>query len=502
MKVRLSKSKLILGLQCQKALYLASHRPDLADEVSDSQQLIFDQGHCVGVLAQSHYSGGILIDATYTESERALKQTQDAITSGALSIYEATFSHEDVLVKVDILKRNGASHAWEIIEVKSSTQVKAVHIPDAAVQLWVCRGAGLNVKSVSIMTINNQCTFPDLSNLFNLTDITKEADDFIVGIPTTMKAFKVMLASAKTPKIEIGKHCDDPYGCSFKTHCWSSCKIPAVSVFNIPRLSDEKKWAHYHDGKVDLKKLDPQDFNATQARMIEFTVSKKRFIDSKAISKAIKGWTYPMSFLDFETIGYAIPRYNGQRPYQQLPFQFSCHIRIGFDAELQHCEYLHMADTDPRESISRALVDLVPETGSVVAYNMGFESAVLKSLAEMFPKFKNRLLNIVNRLVDPLPIFRAHVYDPDFQGSFSIKNVAPALLGKSASYQGMAVGDGTEAQSVYLEMINPLTKPLDKEKLRLSLIEYCTKDTMGMVELVDWLQKNATAASVRKKGGV
>lgn len=221
--------------------------------------------------------------------------------------------------------------------------------------------------------------------------------------------------------------------------------------------------------------------------MIECTVANKRFVDHKGIRKGTKDWTYPLSFLDFETIGYAIPRYNGQRPYQQIPFQFSCHVKEWISENLAHFEYLHLADSDPRENICRALLDVVPESGSVVAYNMAFESRVLSSLAEEFPKYKKGLTNIAARLVDPLPIIRAHVYDPHFCGRFSLKSVGPALLGEQASYQEMDVGNGTEAQLAYLAMINAATDEKCKEELRRNLVEYCKKDTLVTVHLVEWL---------------
>jgi Domain of unknown function(DUF2779)/Domain of unknown function DUF83 len=500
MKPKLSKSKVILGIQCPKALYLSTHHPELSSETSDSQQMIFDQGHAVGILAQTRFPGGVLIDAPYDKSKLAIEQTQAAISDGAKSVFEATLSHEDVLVKVDVLTRKGPNHAWEIVEVKSSTEVKDVHVSDAAVQLWVCKGAGLKMKSASIMTINNQCTFPDLSNLFSLSDVTEATDQLVANMPKTVSAFKKMLSAEKPPKKEIGPHCDDPYECTFKAHCWSERKIPEVSVFDIPRLSGQKKWERYRSGKVSLESLNPGDFNETQARMIECTVKKKRFTNAKGISQAMADWRYPYSFLDFETIGYAIPRYNGQRPYQQLPFQFSCHIRRGPTENLVHCEYLHTTDSDPRVAISKALVDLIPDRGSVIAYNMGFERGVLMALAEQFPEYSQKLIDISERLVDPLPIFRAHVYDPGFKGSYSIKNVAPALLGDSASYEEMDVGDGTAAQSAYIEMINPATDPSRKEKLRQGLIAYCTKDTLGMVELVDWLLCQTELNNPKRKG--
>jgi len=487
---RLSKSKVVLGMQCEKALYLTIYKPELAGEVSDSQQMIFDQGHEVGVFAQKGFPKGVVVDAAYNQTKLALEQTKNAIKAGALSIFEATFEFQDVLVKVDILNRKNAKSNWEIIEVKSSTDVKDVHIKDAAIQLWVLRGAGLKVSKVLVQHINNQCVFPDLKNLFTDKDVTDECEDLHKEIPSIVSKFQKMLGKDE-PKADIGPHCSDPYPCAFTEHCFGKCKIPEVSVFDIPRLSSDKKWQFYRDGKVELRKLDSSEFNASQKRMIEHTLANKRFVDPASIKKEISKWEYPLSFLDFETIAYAIPRFDGIRPYQQLPFQFSCHILKSQKSKLTHVEYLHLNNTDPREAIAKALVELVPEEGSVVAYNMGFEKMVLTGLADQFPKLAKKLRAIAARLVDPLTIFRAHVYDPKFAGSFSIKSVAPALLGKAASYDGMKVGGGTEAQSAFVEMIASSTSEEKRNDLKNGLLEYCKKDTFGMVELVGWLWENS-----------
>ncbi len=490
-KSRLSKSKIVLGLQCEKALYLTVHQPALAGETSDSQQMIFDQGTEVGIYAQKLFSGGVTVDAPYNDSKLALLQTVAAIESGALHIYEATFEYKDVLVKVDILTRSSTKAAWEIVEVKSSTQAKEVHIQDAAIQMWVVRNAGLKVKSASILHINNQCVFPDLETLFTRADVTKDAEELQKIIPKTIGSFQKLIADKSEPNKDIGPHCDDPYECSFKDHCWSQENIPELSVFDIPRLSTKKKWEFFNSGLLGLGSVDVTDFNDTQRRMIECSTSGKRFVDKAGIHKEIKGWKYPLSFLDFETIAYAIPRYIGVKPYQQLPFQFSCHIQKTNKSKLDHSEYLHTEDSDPRESIARALVELIPASGSVVAYNMGFEKQVLLALARQFPKLSKALKSHADRLVDPLIIFREHVYDPEFKGSFSIKAVAPAILGAGASYEGMSVGDGTQAQVAFLEMILATTPVPRKEALKKGLLEYCQKDTLGMVELVWWLQKQA-----------
>lgn len=487
MSVKLSKTKYILGLQCEKALYLDIHQPELADKPSQSQEFMFQQGNDVGILAQKYYPHGVVIKASYKESNKAIEQTQQAIKNGALTIFEATFVYKDVLVKIDILNRKSTNHEWEIVEVKSSTSVKEVHIADAAIQYWVCTGASLKVSSVSIMTINNKCTFPKLKSLFKVVNITNKILSLQNEIPEKLNNFKKLLSENSHPQISIGQHCYDPYCCKFKSYCWSKHKIPELSVFDIPGLSSKRKWEYFKNDKLELKKVEDDSFNEIQSRMISHSISKKRFVNKKAIKSKLKAWKYPMSFLDFETIGFAIPRYNGQHPYQQMPFQFSCHVKQNKKSKLEHFEYLHTENTDPREQVCQALVNLVPSQGSVTAYNMGFEANVLRSLAEKYPKFEKELLGIVERLVDPLPIIRDHVYDHKFQGSFSLKNVAPAILGKSASYDGMKVGDGTDAQTAYIEMIDAKTSIERRDELKISLIEYCTKDTFLMVKLVEWM---------------
>lgn len=242
-RINLSKSKVMRGLQCEKSLFLQVHNPELATPVSDSQQLIFDQGQAVGAEAQKRLPLGILIDAPYTEPDKAIEDTGRAISNGALTLYEAAFKYEDVLVRVDILHREKPNGPWSIIEVKSSTEVKPQYIEDSAVQTWVLKSSGLKIASTSVWHINNQCQFPDLSNLFTAVDITKEVKETIPTVVAAIKNFKTLLGRAKAPVTDIGPHCDDPYECSFKEHCWGAKKIPEVSIFDIPGLQSKRKWS-------------------------------------------------------------------------------------------------------------------------------------------------------------------------------------------------------------------------------------------------------------------
>lgn len=488
----LSKSRITLGLQCPKALYLKVHSPGLAPEVSASQQKLFDQGHEVGVEAQKRYPNGVLIDAPYYAQDKAVAQTLKAISGGALAIYEATFLHNDVIVKIDILHRRNLKSEWEIVEVKSATSIKDQYLADAAIQYWAATGSGLKVKSTSIMHINSQCVFPDLEDLFTVADISSEVRELQPELPRQIDEFRKILKAKNPPKLDIGDHCASPYDCAFMEHCWSH--VPSPSVFDIPRLGKgawqlyEKKILRLQDVDTDMK-FGKKGFTPVQKRMIAHTISKKRFIDSDQVSKELKKWKYPLSVLDFETIMYAIPKYKGTSPYQQMPFQFSCHIISRAGAKPTHTEYLHTENSDPRRPIAEALVELVPTTGSVVAYNKGFENGVLTKLSKEFPKLRKALLSIAERLVDPLPIFQQHIYDHAFGGSFSLKAVAPAILGNTASFSDLDVGDGNEAQAAFVEMIDLKTSTSRKAELVQDLITYCRQDTQVCVDLISWLQK-------------
>ena len=149
---RLSKSKFVSGLQCLKRLYLEVHRPQLATPPDAGLQAILDMGTEVGALARRRFPGGALVTAGHRQREAALAQTARLIDDPAVpAIFEGAFLHEGVLVRADILERiqtsGGVPPAWRLIEVKSSTKDKDVHLNDLAIQTHVLLGAGLSLSA-------------------------------------------------------------------------------------------------------------------------------------------------------------------------------------------------------------------------------------------------------------------------------------------------------------------------------------------------------------------
>ena len=484
--LKLSKTNLMSGLQCPKNMWLNLHRKDLAAEVDAATQLQFDEGNEVGELAREQFGKGDLIDFKYWEYEKAHNRTQELIKNGSKVIFEAAFLVDGLYARADILKKDKSG--WHMIEVKKSTSVKDYHYNDAAIQTYIVEASGLKLKSVSIMHINNEVIFPDIDDLFTIEDITKEVHALQKDVAKKIKSLKLVAVSKTEPKVKIGPHCDDPFECPFKDHCWKS--VPQYSVFDLPSLSGDKKWDLFESGKKKIKDLDPSKYKGTVKRAIEVTKSEEQYLDKKSIHAELSKWKWPFYFFDFETLGPAIPRYEGTKPYGAVPFQFSCHIWSDPKKDgLEHFEYLHTQPSDPRDGVISAMLNGLGAKGSIVAYNQGFEIGVIKKLADYDKKNSKALLALVDRFVDPLPIFRAHVYHPDFLGSFSIKSVAPALIGDKLNYDSLEVGDGSTAQAWAEQILRGKIQQPDLNKIVEHLLIYCRQDTMAMVGLVKWLMK-------------
>ena len=219
------------------------------------------------------------------------------------------------------------------------------------------------------------------------------------------------------------------------------------------------------------------------------TLSGKAILESEAI-KQIQALPYPRYYLDFETIGFAVPVWAGTRPYMQLPFQWSCHIEQT-DGSITHKEFLDLSGNDPREMFARTLIEAVSTQGPVIVYNAGFEGARIKELATAFPHLSSGLLAIPERFFDLLPLARNHYYHPDMKGSWSIKDVLPTIA-PELDYANLEVGDGAMAQEAYKEAIHSQTTIERKEKVRHAMLRYCKQDTIAMVKIVQaWGQKSS-----------
>lgn len=490
MNYRLSKSTFIRGLQCEKSLYLYKHHYSLKDPTSPSLQAVFDQGTNIGLLAQELFPNGV--DASpenHFKMVESVGKTLDFISQGQTIIYEATFVYNDVLAALDILAKD--DDGWKAYEVKSSTKVSDTYVKDAAIQYYTITNSGIELKDISIVYINNQYVKNgeiDINEIFNIESVLDDVLEFLPRIPNEVRRLKNVIESSEIPQVDIGPHCSDPYDCDFKGTCWKH--IPEYSVFDISRLNSDKKFDLYNKGVVTLDQIDLSqvDLTPNQVLQVQSELSGSTHIDIDEIRNFTNGLNYPLFFLDFETIGPAVPIYDGSRPYQQLVFQYSLHIRETSTSEIEHREYLADPTEDPRIGFIEHLIQDCCGSGDILVYNIGFERGKLNDLIDAFPEYSNELRGIVNRLKDLMaPFQQKWYYTPEMRGSYSIKSVLPALI-PELSYNDLDIKEGSTASNTFLSMVNG-TFEGDVEKTRKQLLEYCKMDTQAMVKILDVLNQ-------------
>lgn len=479
----LSKSKITLFEQCPKRLWLSVHRPELAEE-STSVRAGFAAGHAVGEIACRLHPDGVMIEAE-PNLTAAVEQTAALIAGGwDRPIFEATFAHDGVLIRADVLEPRG--EGWHLAEVKNTASVKAYHLGDIATQVWVMRSAGIDVRSAAVRHVDRLFTLEregDYRGLFTDSEVLPLVEPVAAQRPAVVAAARDTLIGSE-PQRESGPHCDDPFTCSFKAYC--SRHLPPSPQWPVTLLPDTagKKVARtlMAQGIDNLLDAPPGAMTSPKLQRVHaVTVSGEAWHEAEAIRKATADWAYPRTFLDFETIQFAIPRWIGTHPYTQVPFQFSAHIQSE-DGTLSHAEFLSADGRDPRRACADALC-LLPATGAVIAWNMSFERQVLQGLAGQFPDLAPALESLAARLVDPLPIVRRHYYHRDMRGSWSIKQVLPTLA--AIGYDDLVeVKSGTDAQAGYLEAIDPATTPERAAALRDALLGYCRRDTEAMVTVL------------------
>jgi Domain of unknown function(DUF2779) len=477
----LSKSLYTRGLQCYKSLYLDRHRPELRAVPSAALKDLWATGNEVGIFAQLLFPGGVNVPYDGLGKEEQIARTREEIDRGSRAVYEAAFSFDDVFVKADILVFDRGY--WDLYEVKSATAVKAHYMDDAAVQYYVLSGSGLPMHKAYLVHVDNRYVrrgeiVPE--ELFAVEDITGSVREKQAAIPDRLREMRAMLRG-DLPKIDIGPHCHDPYECDFLHVCWSH--VPEYSVFSLKGRGADK-WALYRQGVLKLEDVPVDSLNDMQRMQVEYFLDRKSREDAAAVRRFLERLRYPACFLDFETFATAIPRFDGIRPYQQVPFQYSMHRVDAFGQPAAHFEYLALPGTDPREEIAERLVREVPEGACVLAYNMAFEKRVLKELGERVPRLRKRLNAVTDGMIDLMePFKRRDIYDWRMNGSYSLKSVLPVLV-PDMTYKGMEISDGAMASDAYTAM-EGISDPAELARLRMALLAYCRQDTLGLVRLVE-----------------
>lgn len=495
---RLSKSRFCSGVQCYKMLWLRKNRPELFD-LSVINDAVVSTGNDVGDLAMSLF--GDYVEVPYDKSNLSLMLTVTAelLKKGVPNIAEASFSYKGLFCSVDILKNKGNNHV-EIYEVKCATSVHEQYISDVAFQNYVLKKLGFEVDGVYLVHINNQYVRQgdlDIQQFFTSENLTDKAQSLYNTVDRIVTEIREYLKNIDEPVKDISEYCKKPYECGFWKYC--SRHLPSPNVFDLNGTFTKPvtQWKLYRAGCASFEDAINSDIKVSDTALIQLEHGIKDLpprIDADRIRDFLKGLSYPLYFLDFESIFPAIPRYDNSKPYQQICFQYSLHYIEKEGGELKHKEFLAYPGKDPRRELCENLCRDIPMNVCTLAYNTTFEKTRLKEMAELFLDLSDHLMNIHDNMKDLMVPFRKReYYCRSMEGSYSIKYVLPALFpdDPALDYHNLkGVHHGGEAANAFLRM-----ETMDKEELELYrgyLFKYCGLDTYAMVKVWEKLLEVTT----------
>ncbi len=494
----LSKSKYLAGLQCLKYLWQLVNEPDSIPPFDDATQFRFKQGHEVEKLAKSLFPDGIEIGYCKdikTELEKARRLTYPRENHfGRKPLFEVPFTYKNSFAIADILEPGGKDW-WNIIEVKAASSIKDINMHDAAFQRYCYDGAGLEIDKFFLMYLNRDFEKDgtiDPSNFFIKEDVTKQTEKLMGAIEEKIETMLDAIRAKNCPEIEISENCYKPYTCPLKDSCWRN--LPDNSVFELYR-GKRLAFSFYKKGITRISDIhDTAVLNPIQSIQHKTIKENNLFVDSKSLDAFLRKLRYPLYFLDFETFSMAIPLFDGVRPYQNIPFQFSCHIIESPGSKTKNLYFLADNDgKDPRpvflsnlkEALGYNKTNSTPDpSGSILVYYESFEKTILKELSRAFPEHRYWIGQAVGRIIDLYePFGKFYYYNSEQKGSASLKTVLPALTG--ISYDDMEIKNGSQASLMYLKMAflkeGSTQDCAEAEKIKKDLVDYCGLDTEGMI---------------------
>lgn len=490
--MQLSKSEYMLFLKHPAWLWLKKHDKSKLPPIDDNTQAMFDAGNMFEGYAEKLFPDGLRLGFDNYDEYLLLPQaTSKAIHDGNKTLFQGRFEYLDATCICDVVQFIDDSTV-DLYEIKSSTKAKPEHELDLSFQMAVLAGNGYNVRNIKVIHVNNQFVRNGqvmAEDITAMTDATVKVKGRIDFTNQKIEEAQKMLQSEEHPDfspflagdngafgewLEIYKHLYKP---------------EKGSIYDLCRL-DSTTLKYLIESGIERIEDIPEDFalKPVQALQVEATRLKQPLIDRDKIKEFLDSLVYPLYFFDYETLMSIVPYFDGIRPYQQLPFQYSLHILEGPDGELKHREYLHTVNSNPAHPLSQKLHDDIDTSGTVLVWYESFEKARNSELGELLPEFKQAFESLNGRVVDLItPFSKGWYVDKDFKGSASIKDVLP-VLAPELSYKVLGIQEGGSAQRLWMEAVLDGKRSNERQKILDDLIEYCKLDTLAMVKIYKFLK--------------
>jgi len=470
--MKLTKTDFITYLDAPRHLWAIKNNKIPDQEINAYVQHLFEQGYDVERYAEK-YIQEYLINEYSVDQDKVLLQP--------------THTDGEFEARTDVLILNPDTNKWDMYEIKSSTSVSKQHKYDATFQKLVF-SKQYELGNIYILHLNKEYELQgevNLQSLFIATDITEHTEKLKDQVHLLRYDALDHLRSDTEEQVPA---CIRPKTCPCLNICHPN--LPEYSIYDVNNLTASEKKISQLEEMEALSVYDiPQDFPLTEKQRFQVQVaqSKQPSIDTDGIRSDLEGLEYPLYFIDYESFNPAIPMYDGYRPYDQIPFQWSLHTMHEPNGKFQHLEFIETEQVDPVPAFLAKLREVIGEEGSIIVWNKSFEGTQNRRMGEIHSEFQQFCEDMNNRMYDLMDIFRDGIYaHPKFKGSYSIKKVLPILV-PDLSYDGMDIAEGATAMASWDEMVNKDSVPERKEKIRQDLLKYCELDTLAMVRIFEEL---------------
>ncbi len=473
-------------------LWLKKHDKSKIPPTSEALQAMFDDGHEFEKYAEKLFPTGVKIGSnSYQEYLTLPDRTKTEINRGTEIILQGRLESGEITCIFDAIKKVGENE-YDLYEIKSSTEVKVDHIFDLAFQTIVLENAGLKIRKTFVIHVNNKYERLgeiDIKQLVAESEVTEKVKNQIDETRELIQKALSIMMSVTPPDFSprhVGLKALDEWMAIYEI------LFPQIHPHNIYKLTylNPQIIGDLEDLGVKLIADIPDGFklNDKQKRQVDAVKKDRQEINKTKIKEFFSRFKYPLYFFDYETFSALIPPFDGLRPYQKVPFQYSLH-KIDEKGLMTHKEFLHTENSHPGLPLLQQLVSDIGGTGTVLVWHESFEKGRNKELGEMFPEYA-KAMNLLNeRILDlKIPFSEGWFINKDFFGSASIKKVLPVLISE-LSYEKLNIHEGETASRKWKEVVLKGKNPEEKEQLMKDLLAYCRLDTLAMVQLFKFLEK-------------
>ncbi|MDC0587556.1 DUF2779 domain-containing protein [bacterium] len=489
----LSKSDYMLFLRHPAWLWLKRNDPTKLERGSPSVQHRMDEGYEFEKCAEQLFLGAKKIGfADISEYNTMLSRTSAAWSSGAHCVIQGKYQSGEINCITDILEDDG--NGYVLTEIKSSSSAKPEHELDLAFQRLVLEGAGYNIHTCRVAHVNSSYLREgkiDANKLVAFTDVTENVEKLIEKTKSDIDRAIAVVNDKNIPDIDPLLATSNAFQEWLDIRKTLEPHLDKDSIYHLPKIGSgvAKKLAKNNIFRTrDIK--DSSLLSHGTAKYWKASELGGRYINKSQVENFLDAMIYPICYLDYETSSNAVPIWNHTTPYQQVPFQYSLHIKRDPNASLKHFDYLHKAKDNPMDGLLEKLSQDIAEYGSVIVWNKGFEMDRNTEMAKYAPEYEEFLSGINSRVIDLIDPFKDDmITDPAFKGSNSIKDVLPVIV-PDYSYSDLKIKDGGTAASEWKAVT--LQDGPNKDEVYADLIKYCKRDTEAMVlihqELIKLMQ--------------